>query len=188
MSPLWAFLIEKYSWQGCCIIQAGISLQLVWIALLTSECPFNKVDTETKPVSWDLLSQPVVWTFALGCTLYYASYSVLNLFVPYVQETLTDSGLLNTSLIISLQTAVEVISRPVFGFFISGLDNPNNTLLFALAALLLAISLLLFYFVANWTMLIIFSVLQGAAFAFCGGLPTGLREQVTFEKALTTYK
>ena len=115
---------------------------------------------------------PQIWSFSISCSLYYAAYSVLNLFVPYMNEVFGQDSI-NSALIISLQTAVEVVFRPVFGFLISKMKKPNNILLFGVAAFLLAGSLLLFYFASSWKMLIVFSIIQGAAFAFCGGLPTG---------------
>ena len=84
---------------------------------------------------------------------------------------------MNASYIVTIQTAVEIFFRPIFGFAITKIQNPNNILLFALAALLLAGSLFLNWFIeiinGGWPVLIAFSILQGTAFAFCGGLPTG---------------
>jgi len=169
----WVSLIEAYSWRQCCLIQAGISLQLVWLALLIIECPSNKIDSEMKPISWDLLTLPQLWTFALGCSMYYAAYSVTMLLVPFLNELL-DVNPYYSALIISLQTAVEIICRPLFGFALTKLKLPSNTLLFAVAAGMLAVSLVLFYFATSWTLVITFSIVQGAAFAFCGGLPTAV--------------
>ena len=87
---------------------------------------------------------------------------------------------MNASFIVTIQTAVEIFFRPIFGFAITKIQNPNNILLYALAALLLASTLFLNWFIeiinGGWSVLIAFSILQGAAFAFCGGLPTGLQE------------
>ena len=87
---------------------------------------------------------------------------------------------MNASYIVTIQTAVEIFFRPIFGFAITKIQNPNNILLYALAALLLASTLFLNWFIeiinGGWSVLIAFSILQGAAFAFCGGLPTGLQE------------
>ena len=92
-------------------------------------------------------------------------------------QTQTKILAMNASYIVTIQTAVEIFFRPIFGFAITKIQNPNNILLFALAALLLAGSLFLNWFIeiinGRWPVLIAFSILQGTAFAFCGGLPTG---------------
>ena len=127
-----------------------------------------------KPISWDLLALPQLWTFALGCSMYYAAYSVTMLLVPFLNELLGVHPYYSAS-IISLQTAVEIVCRPIFGYALTKMKKlPSNTLLFAVAAALLAVSLVLFYFATSWAFVITFSVLQGAAFAFCGGLPTAV--------------
>ena len=100
---------------------------------------------------------------------------------PKIFQTQTNSILaMNASYIVTIQTAVEIFFRPIFGFAITKIQNPNNILLFALAALLLAGSLFLNWFIeiinGGWPVLIAFSILQGTAFAFCGGLPTGKKD------------
>ena len=54
---------------------------------------------------------------------------------------------MNASYIVTIQTAVEIFFRPIFGFAITKIQNPNNILLFALAALLLVGSLFLNWFI-----------------------------------------
>ena len=177
----------------------SLKAQLIWLSLLIIECPENQVEKGKSPFAWDLLKSPSLWLFAISCALYYASYAVLLLLIPFINQvmsttstsfthfyaqtlpkssTKTNSILaMNASYIVTIQTAVEIFFRPIFGFAITKIQNPNNILLFALAALLLAGSLFLNWFIeiinGGWPVLIAFSILQGTAFAFCGGLPTG---------------
>jgi len=177
LSPLWAYLNELFSWRGTCFIQAGLSAQLIWLSLLIIECPENQVEKGKSPFAWDLLKSPSLWLFAISCALYYASYAVLLLLIPFINQVMNTTTM-NASYIVTIQTAVEIFFRPIFGFAITKIKNPNNILLYALAALLLAGTLFLNWFIeiisGGWSVLIAFSILQGAAFAFCGGLPTAV--------------
>ena len=72
------------------------------------------------------------------------------------------------SYIVTIQTAVEIFFRPIFGFTITKIQNPNNISLSALVALLMAGSLFFNWFIemidGGWTVLIAVSVLQGTVF------------------------
>ena len=78
-------------------------------------------------------------------------------------------------MVVSLQTLVEIGFRPIFGIALTKIKNPNNIALFGIAACMLSVSLFLNSLISgSWSLLIFFTVIQGIAFAFCGGLPTGL--------------
>jgi MFS family permease len=83
-SPFWTFLFDKFSWKGACLVQAGISLQTLWISLLIIECPASPIDKERKPFDWSLLTSGPIMMFAFSQSLYFCSYSSILLLVPYM--------------------------------------------------------------------------------------------------------
>ena len=117
LSPLWAYLNQLFSWRGTCFIQAGLSgtifdstecnqlwksndnlllksmkAQLIWLSLLIIECPENQVEKGKSPFAWDLLNSPSLWLFAISCALYYASYAVLLLLIPFINQVMNTTS------------------------------------------------------------------------------------------------
>ena len=126
LSPLWAYLNELFSWRGTCLIQAGLSgsiqnfqlktesfklksmkAQLIWLSLLIIECPENQVEKGKSPFAWDLLKSPSLWLFAISCALYYASYAVLLLLIPFINQVMSTTSKSTHGIVSSKQISTD---------------------------------------------------------------------------------
>ena len=169
LNPLWTYLFENYSWKSTCLIQAGISLNLLWISLLLIECPSCPVNTEKAPISWSLFKSPAVVVFAFAQLLFWACYSSVTLLYPY----LTENGYSFTFAgeVLAIQSISEIVFRPILSYAL----NTKSALKFELmsfATVLTALCLGLTPLASSSKGLISIAIAQGFSFAFVGGLPT----------------
>ena len=169
LNPLWTYLFETYTWRSTCLIQAGISLNLLWISLMLIECPSCPVNTKKAPFSWSLLKSPAVILFGLAQLLFWTCYSSTTLLYPYLTEKgYSYSFAAEVALV---QSISEVIFRPI----LSTALNKKSGLKFELmtfATIITAVSLGLTPLASTAKGLIAIAVAQGFSFAFVGGLPT----------------
>lgn len=153
------------------MIQAGISLQNLWIALLTIECPKSPIDRNRAPFEWSLFLSPSFVLFALALFLYFGSYSSILLIVPYLHGH--GISQMRSAWAVTAQTVAEIIFRPIFAFSLNSFQNRKLDLM-AFSALAMALSLVAVIFAENYVAIMGIMVLQGACLAFCGGLPTSI--------------
>lgn len=171
LSPFWTFLFDKFTWRGACIVQAGMAAQNLWISLLIIECPSMPIDTNRKPIDWELFKSGAMIMFSLSQFLYFGAYSSILLIVPFM-ATRGFSGF-DAALAVTVQTVSEIIFRPILSIALNKYQKHNLNLM-ALAAILLSASLVITILGNSYTSFIIILVIQGAAIAFCGGLPTSI--------------
>jgi len=169
LNPLWTYLFENYSWKSTCLIQAGISLNLLWISLLLIECPSCPVNTEKAPISWSLLKSPAVILFAVAQLLFWACYSSVTLMYPY----LTENGYSYTfaSEVLAIQSISEIVFRPILSYALNAKSGLKFELM-SFATVLTALCLGLTPLASSSSGLISIAIAQGFSFAFVGGLPT----------------
>jgi len=169
LNPLWTYLFENFSWKSTCLIQAGISLNLLWISLLLIECPSCPVNTEKAPISWSLFKSPAVIVFAFAQLLFWACYSSVTLLYPY----LTENGYSYTfaSEVLAIQSISEIVFRPILSYALNTKSGLKFELM-SLATVLTALCLGLTPLASSSKALISIAIAQGFSFAFVGGLPT----------------
>ena len=169
LNPLWTYLFEAYSWKSTCLIQAGISLNLLWISLMLIECPSCPVNTEKAPFSWSLLKSPAVVLFGLAQLLFWMCYSSTTLLYPY----LTEKGHSYTfaAEVALVQSISEVIFRPILSTALNKKSGLKYELM-TFATIITAVCLGLTPLASTTRGLLAIAVAQGFSFAFVGGLPT----------------
>ena len=81
--------------------------QLIWLSLLIIECPENQVEKGKSPFAWDLLKSPSLWLFAISCALYYASYAVLLLLIPFINQVMSTTSKSTHEIVSAKQTSTD---------------------------------------------------------------------------------
>jgi len=108
-------------------------------------------------------------TFAVSQFLYFGAYSSITLVVPFLATH--GFSAIDSALAVTVQALSEIVLRPILAITLNKYQKYKMNLM-AVAAILLAISLVVTIFGKSYISFLMIMVGQGAAIAFCGGLPT----------------